>query len=58
MNSKDIPNGTGVNNSDIESITTNKTEENGKNSNRDRDESIESTEVELRNIIKKKKIIK
>ena len=39
MNSEDIPNETGINNSDIDSF--------------DGDDSMESTEVDLRNINKK-----
>ena len=47
--------GTGVDNSDIESITTNETEENGKNRDRYGDESMGSTEEELLNIKEKEK---
>ena len=54
-NGGDIPKGTGIDNSDIESITTNETEENGNNRDRDGDESMGSTEEELLNIKEKEK---
>ena len=55
MNGGDIPKGTGIDNSDIESITTNKTEENGNNRDRNGDESIGLTEEKLLNIKEKDK---
>ena len=55
MSGGDIPKGTGVDNSDIKSMTTNETEQNGNNRDGCRDESMGSTEEELLNIEEKAK---
>ena len=55
MSGGNIPKGTGVDNSDIESMTTNETDENGNNRDGCGDESMGSTEEELLNIEEKEK---